>query len=168
MIITSSYEIDDSYDYGIMFKRIYDQYIQHNCLILAIDLDDTIRPFKSESCAGTLNTVKRCQSILNCITIIYTANTDTEENIKFLTKNEIHYDSINDYPDNFPIQKFKDDFIVARESAGIIPKLYYNILLDDKSCGLETACDILNDLCDKIQKEKEERLKKMKNNMEGF
>lgn len=161
----TSYEIDDSYNFTIMFNRIYQQYLEHGCLILALDLDDTVRPFRSESCKDTIATVKRCQNLLNCITIIYTANTNTQANIKFLNDNGIKYDSINCYPDNFPIKKFKNEFDIACESDGAPPKLYYNILLDDKSCGLEMACEILNKICDNIE---EQKAKEKKNKLEGF
>lgn len=150
-----------------MFNRIYSQYLEHNCLILALDLDDTIRTFKSESCKDTLATVKRCQEVLNCITIIYTANPHEEDNIKFLRDNGIHYDSINCYPANFPIPKFKDEYDKAL-AEGKVLKLYYNILLDDKSCGLEAACEILDEMCSIEEEKKKEELENKKNKMEGF
>ena len=81
------------------------------------------------------------------------------------TYNGIKYDSINCYPDNFPVKKFKDEFDIACESDGAPPKLYYNILLDDKSCGLEMACEILNKICDNIE---EQKAKEKKNKLEGF
>lgn len=140
-------ETDDSFVYNALKERIFNQYKEHGCLILAVDLDDTIRCFKSQTCDNTLTVIKTCQNILNCITIIYTANTDIEANIKFLTENKVHYDSINCYPDNFPIKKFKEAFDAACKAGNPPPKLYYNILLDDKSCGLGVACDILEELC---------------------
>lgn len=162
------YEKDDSWDMSIMYQRILKQYMQHNLLVLAIDIDDTVRPFKSSTCSETVEIIKRCQRILNCITIIYTANPNTEQNEKFLKDNDIHYDSINCYPENFPIKQFVDDYNVAKESQGGVLKLYYNILLDDKSCGLENACDILLQLCDTVQRINEEKKKIRKINMEGF
>lgn len=156
------YYEDDSWNGNVLYNRLLEQYNKHGLLILAYDLDDSVRPFKSLDCKDTIKIIKRCRDTLNCIFIVYTANTDMESNIKFLEDNDLPYDAINDYPDNFPISKFSDDFRVARESEGGIPKLYYNILLDDKSCGLREACEILDLLCDEIEnvnKAKKEQMK---------
>lgn len=147
-------DYDESQDEFEILKRLIQQYEEHGLLIIAYDLDDTVRPFRSKSCDAVIKTIKNCQKYLKCIFIVYTANTDMKANIKFLKDNDLPYDAINDYPKNFPIEHFRIQLSNARYFKKPSPKLYYNILLDDKSCGLRDACKLLNYLCYRENKKK--------------
>lgn len=153
------YEIDDSWNENVLYKRLKEVYNTHGSIWIAYDLDDTVRPFKSESCFDTIEIIKRCKKILNAHFIVFTTNADMKANITFLEENGLPYEAINCYPNSFPIDKFKQDFEEAINRKEPPPKLYYNILLDDKSCGLEMACSILGNLCDAVEKDKKEKEK---------
>lgn len=158
------YEVDDSWDEDILYQRIKDVYNKHNSLWIAYDLDDTVRPYRSSSCEDTIRIIKRCRDVLNAHFIVYTANPDKKANIKFLEDNDLPYEAINCYPDSFKISPFEYQYKNAVYFKQDIPKLYYNILLDDKSCGLERACEILDKLCDEVEMIKnDEKLKQLNN-----
>lgn len=139
--------IDDSWLFKTLYQRLRKAYKQHGRICIAYDLDDTVRPFWSEICDSTIAIIKRCKQVLNPYFIVYTANTDMEFNINYLKDNNLPYDAINSYPDDFPIKKFVDDFNTVKPS----PKIYCNILLDDKSFGLCSACKALHLLCDEVE-----------------
>lgn len=137
---------DDSWNFWVMYERLENQFKEHKTLIIAYDLDDTVRPYRSSTCKETIAVIKRCERLLHPIFIVYTANPDIEQAKIDLEKMGLPYDAINDYPQGTmpaPLWKVKQD------NSSI--KLYYNILLDDKSFGLRDSCRALTILCNKVE-----------------
>ena len=116
--------------YSFSLLRLIEQYKTHDRLIIAFDIDDTVRPYHSKSCGSTESLIRMARDILNPYLIVYTSNPDIEGAKKFLDKNEIPYDAINE---GAPFVDYHGG------------KSYYNILLDDKA-GLAQAEGTLRDL----------------------
>lgn len=129
---------DDSLDVYFLYNRLRQAYMEHDRLIIAYDLDDTVRPYKSKSCENVKALLKRAKDMINPYYIVYTANPNLQKNIAFLEKEELPYDSINKNPD------FIGDY-----GEGI--KLYYNLFFDDKA-GIYEPYFALKDLLDDIEK----------------
>lgn len=111
--------------------RLVEEWTSYGKIVLAVDFDDTLFDFhkKGRTYENVIELIKKCQSI-GCYTVIFTANDDTEHHkfIKeYLADKGIYVDTIND---NVPSVPFKTR------------KVYYNILLDDRS-GLISAYNIL-------------------------
>ena len=110
--------------------RLIDQYKKHGQIIIAYDIDDTVRPYYCTTCTDIQSLIRLAKSALNAYLIVYTSNPNIEEIKHFLDKEEIPYDSINE---NAPFVHYKTG------------KVFYNILLDDKA-GLAQAASNLKDL----------------------
>ena len=115
--------------------RLIEQYKRHGRLIIAYDIDDTVRPCFCASCEEVQLLLKNIKNVLNAYFIVYTSNPNIEDIKIYLDKHKIPYDSVNQ---NAP-------FISC--SGG---KVYYNILLDDKA-GLAQAVSNLKDLMFLVQ-----------------
>lgn len=115
---------------NFLLLRLIDQYQTHDRLIVCYDIDDTVRPFHSQSCGEIQSLIRMAKNVLNAYLIVYTSNPNIEEIKHFLDKNDIPYDAINE---NAP-------FAVSPGA-----KIYYNIFLDDKA-GLGQAAQTLKDL----------------------
>lgn len=126
--------IDDSLRENFLYNRLVEAQAEHNRLIIAYDIDDTIRPYKSLSCENVKSLIKRAKKILNPYFIVFTANPHKGKNIDFLESQGLPYDAINENAD-----------FIGRYGDGL--KVYYNLLLDDKA-GLKEAYDALDRLCD--------------------
>lgn len=138
---------DDSWLFDELYERLREAQKLHGKIVIGYDLDDTVRPFKSASCDGTIATILRCKQVLKPYFIVYTANTDMEFNYNYLKTKGLPYDAINDYPIDFPLKSFVD----GQRAVEPRPKLYFNILLDDKTFGVYAACQALNKLCDEVE-----------------
>lgn len=138
---------DESWSFWELYDRLENKLKENKTLIIAYDIDDTVRPFRSSSCEETIQTIKRCKKILHPIFIVYTANWEIERIIEDLEKLELPYHAINDYPQG----TMRYDFWKAKQEKPNI-KLYYDIFLDDKSFGLKDACRALNNLCDEVER----------------
>lgn len=139
MKIREGYEIDvDYFDDALEDNFLYDRLVkaqdEHERLIIAYDIDDTVRPYKSKSCDMVKDLIRRAETLLNPYFIVFTANPHKEENIAFLEAEGLPYDAINENAD-----------FIGRYGEGL--KIYYNLLLDDKA-GLKEAYDALDRLCD--------------------
>jgi len=111
-------------------SRLYGQYLKHNRIIIAYDIDDTVRPFYCKNCDDTIKLIKEAKEVLNAYFVVYTSNPDIDGVKKFLKEKELPYDTINE---NLPFIPY---------STG---KLFYNIFLDDKA-GLDQAKSVLREL----------------------
>ena len=69
--MTSTVKEDDAFVGGFLYKRLRDAYIEHERLIIAYDLDDTVRPYKSECCDHTKNLIRKAKTILNPYFIVF-------------------------------------------------------------------------------------------------
>lgn len=116
-----------------LYNRLKEAYLEHDRLIIAYDIDDTVRPYKSQSCEEVKALIKRAKTFLNPYFIVFTANPHKEKNIAFLEDEGLPYDAINENADF--IGRYRDNL-----------KIYYNLLLDDKA-GLKEAYDALDRLC---------------------
>lgn len=126
--------IDDSLRESFLYNRLVEAQAEHDRLIIAYDIDDTVRPYKSLSCENVKSLIKRAKKILNPYFIVFTANPHKGKNIDFLESQGLPYDAINENAD-----------FIGRYGDGL--KVYYNLLLDDKA-GLKEAYDALDRLCD--------------------
>ena len=150
---------DDALKDNFLYRRLSDAFMEHDRLIIAYDLDDTVRPYKSESCRDVKTLIKRAKKIgynvyldklpkykkivlflikhMDNVDFVviegFTANPHKEKNIAFLETEELPYDAINENAD-----------FIGRYGDGL--KVYYNLLLDDKA-GLKEAYDALDRLC---------------------
>lgn len=126
--------LDDSLEDDFLYERLVKAQDEHERLIIAYDIDDTVRPYKSKSCDMVKDLIRRAETLLNPYFIVFTANPHKEENIAFLEAEGLPYDVINENAD-----------FIGRYGEGL--KIYYNLLLDDKA-GLKEAYDALDRLCD--------------------
>lgn len=118
----------NSFSFPLM--RLIEQYKHNKQLIIAYDIDDTIRPYHSATCSTVESSIRAAKNVLGAYLIVYTSNPNIDGVRKFLDDNAIPYDTINE---NAPF---------APTSSG---KLYYNLFLDDKA-GLAQAESVLKDL----------------------
>lgn len=128
---------EDALDPMFFYNRLKEAYLEHDRLIIAYDIDDTVRPYKSKSCEETKKLIRRAKEVLNPYFIIYTANPHNEKNIQFLNDENLPFDTINE---NIPE--------IGRYGDGL--KIYYNLFLDDKA-GLFEACNALATLCWQVE-----------------
>lgn len=120
-----------------LYNRLKEAYLEHDRLIIAYDIDDTVRPYKSKSCEETKKLIRRAKEVLNPYFIIYTANPHNEKNIQFLNDENLPFDAINE---NVPE--------IGRYGDGL--KIYYNLFLDDKA-GLAETYEALDKLCHRVE-----------------
>lgn len=124
-------------------KRLYEEWKQHSKIIIAVDYDDTIFPYKNsnqEQCNRVLDIVKRAAEIGAYILMFTSCNKERfKEIIQYCRERGLKLDSINRNPIELPYGKNS--------------KPYYNILLDDRA-GLEESLSILNEVMYKIAGEK--------------
>ena len=113
-----------------LLLRLIEQYETHGQLIIAYDFDDTVKPFWCTSCEDVKSVLRLAKEKLNAYFIVYTSNANIDSIKKYLIKEELPFDSINE---NAP-------FISCEGS-----KLFYNIFLDDKA-GLSETVKALSDL----------------------
>ena len=129
--------MDDALRDSFLYDRLEQAYLEHDRLIIAYDLDDTVRPYKSENCDMMKDLLRRAKQLIDPYFIVYTANPNLGKNIKFLTDNELPWDNIND--DMPETDRGYDEL-----------KLYYNLFFDDKA-GIAEAYYALSRLLDNIE-----------------
>ena len=126
-----NYKVMSSTNEAYAFSRLIEHYKEHDRIIVAYAIDDTVRPFRSGSCEKVKSVLRAAAEHLNCYFIVYTCNPNIDKIKKFLNDEELPYDSINE---NAPFAP-----------AYMNGKLFYNIFLDDKA-GLREAVERLEDL----------------------
>lgn len=123
-------------------NRLYEEWKTHKKIIISVDYDDTLYPFKlgnSEDIERTIELVKQAQEIGAYIVIFTASSSDRYEEIEIFCDNlGINIDSINTNPIKLPY--------------GNNGKIYYNINLCDRS-GLTQALDILEKTMKKMNNE---------------
>lgn len=117
---------------GALLERLIDVYEKHNALIIAYDIDDTVRPFRDSeiSCKKVRDLIKEINSLINVDFIVFTANANIEAVKEYLHKENMPYTTINENIGKFKTDKFNQK------------KIYCNIQLDDKA-GLAESYDAL-------------------------
>ena len=134
--------------YKNFYMRLKDDYQKHGRLVIAYDFDDTISNFsqvKYQEAVGYKN--KKIINLLKDLRdygyfILFTARSTSEkiqEAVDYIKENNIPLDAVNQ---NMPGLHFGNN-----------AKIYYNILLDDKS-GLGWPYKALKQLLREIKEEK--------------
>lgn len=111
--------------------RLRKEWEQYGKIIIAVDFDDTISPWKwsKEELQDTINVIKEAQSVGAYVAIFTACSPDRYKEIsEYASSLGIRVDSINQNPIEVPY--------------GNNNKIYANIFLDDRA-GLEEAKDIL-------------------------
>ena len=113
------------------YDRLLEEYKKYGKLVIAYDYDDTIFDFhkKGNTYNDIINLLKRWKD--KAVFICFTASKKERysEIIKYLTKNEIPFDYLNEGVEGLPNGN---------------KKVYYNVLLDDRA-GLCEVYNILNE-----------------------
>lgn len=134
--------VDDPFlDIKRCISRLFNEWETHKRLIVAVDFDDTVFPFKVDATHSQLwGLLKRCQEN-NFYIVVWTASSaDRFDFIRnYFKENGIEISSINENPIPLPYGNGK--------------KIYYNHLLDDRA-GLESSVMILKSVLDLIDLEK--------------
>lgn len=125
-----NYKIFSSTQTEFLLLRLIEQYKAHDKLVIAYDIDDTVRPYHCQSCDAIQNLIREAKQVLDPYFIVFTSNSDTEGIKKFLNENNLPYDAINE---NAPFTECRGG------------KIYFNVLLDDKA-GLAQASQTLQEL----------------------
>lgn len=120
---------DKYLDNDIQIARLVKEWKEHNGLIIAFDFDNTIYDYHNEGATydSVITLLKECKD-MGCTLILHTCcNEDKYEFMKnYCEEVGIEIDYINESPISFGGNK-----------------IYYNILLDDRS-GLQSAYEALN------------------------
>lgn len=107
-----------------LYYRIRDAYKEHNSLIVAYDIDDTVRPYRAseESCRKVRELLKEVERYVpNIDFIVFSANLNLDNVAEFLVEENLPWNYINENSELVPGAYFNQD------------KIYYHILLDDKA-----------------------------------
>jgi hypothetical protein len=121
--------------------RLYNVWAKHKKLIVAVDFDDTLKPFTkiedNEDYEEVWSVLRKCNE-LGFYVVLFTASVPQRYQmmLEWCAEKRIKIDSINSNP--VPL---KD---------GNNGKIYYNILLDDKA-GLGQSLNILNQTFTRIR-----------------
>ena len=119
---------------NFLLARLIEQYQKQDQLIIAYDIDDTVRPMYCKSCIETQSVLRMAKSVLGAYLIVYTCNGDIDGIKNFLNEEKIPYDAIN-----------RNASFAPRYNG----KLFYNLFLDDKA-GLSDATKVLKTLVDLV------------------
>jgi hypothetical protein len=113
-------------------KRLVQEWEQHGKIIIAVDFDDTISPWKlqsQEECNKIIQKLITAKEIGAYISVFTACNTDRYPQIRKYCKDKgLNIDSININPINLPY--------------GNQNKIYANIFIDDRA-GLEQSLEYL-------------------------
>ncbi|MGL4572668.1 MAG: hypothetical protein ACRCVJ_16565 [Clostridium sp.] len=142
-------------DTNNVYKRLKKEFYQYGKLVVAVDFDDTIYDFhnKGRKYNDVIEVVKRFKQEGFAYIVIFTAS------------NEDRYEQIRDYCDSIGIciDAINENIPGLNLPQG--KKIYYNILLDDRS-GLKESYDLLNELYNEIHiKTPEEELKQLESKL---
>lgn len=125
------------------YQRLYEEWQQHSKIIIAIDYDDTISPWKFQSLSDISDMNKIIDILITSrqvgayIVIFTTCNPDRYNDIKqYCLSKGLNIDGINETPLDLPYGKTN--------------KIYANIFLDDRA-GLNEAVEMLEDTMYKIR-----------------
>ena len=114
--------------------RLADEWMQHGKIIVAVDFDDTISPWKTndqQDCDQVIQVLKDVCLVGAYITIFTACKEDRFEQIKnYCTEKGLTINSINQNPIDLPY--------------GNQNKVYANIFIDDRA-GINEALEILKE-----------------------
>jgi hypothetical protein len=118
--------------------RLVDEWVKYRKIIVAYDYDDTVFDYwrKGRKYTDVINLLQECRKYGAYFVVFTACGKDQEESIaNYLTTNDIPFDKINE----------NIDFITFTGR-----KIYYNILLDDRS-GLKSAYECLSEALKQIK-----------------
>lgn len=115
---------------SFLLERLITQYKKQDKLIIAYDVDDTVRPMYCANCDNVKSLIRKINKTLDAYFIVFTSNKDIDGVKAYLDDHEMPYDSINE---NAPFVSFENG------------KIFYNVLLDDKA-GLGETVNTLEQL----------------------
>lgn len=115
---------------SFLLERLIAQYKKQDKLIVAYDIDDTVRPMYCADCGDVQSLLRKLKNRLNAYFIVFTSNEDIDGVKAYLDECKLPYDAINE---NAPFVPFKNG------------KIFYNVLLDDKA-GLGETVNTLEQL----------------------
>lgn len=115
---------------SFLLERLVTQYKKQDKLIIAYDIDDTVRPMYCADCSDVQSLLRMIKNTLDAYFIVFTSNEDIDGVKEYLDKWGIPYDSINENAPFVPFEK---------------GKIFYNVLLDDKA-GLGEVVSTLKQL----------------------
>lgn len=120
-----------------LYERLKACYDEYGGIIIAYDIDDTVRPFRSEEepCRLVRELLIRARNVLNAQFIVFTANKYPDKVMEYIKANNLPCDFFNTNATLVPATYYNPD------------KIYYHILLDDK-CGLANSYKCLKRLVD--------------------
>jgi len=127
------------------YKRLYEEWQQHSKIIIAVDFDDTISPWRFQT-PEDINEIERTMKIIieakqiGAFVVIFTAcNKDRYiDIIEYCRSKGLEIDGINTTPVEIP------------HGYGKTNKIYANIFLDDRA-GLIESLEMLEDTMYKIR-----------------
>ena len=130
---------DPYFDTDACVERLLKQYKKNPKLIVALDFDDTLYDFHQQGHRydKVIELVKECQKV-GFYVVIFTAS--QKKRYPFIIE---HTHSLGIYPDGINENVIESPF-------GNEGKIFYNILLDDRS-GLFSAYEILKLTIEKIK-----------------
>lgn len=115
---------------SFLLERLVKQYQKQDKLIIAYDIDDTVRPMYCADCGDVQSLLRMIKNTLDAYFIVFTSNEDINGVKEYLDKWDIPYDAINENAPFVPFEK---------------GKIFYNVLLDDKA-GLGEVVNTLKQL----------------------
>lgn len=120
-------------------ERLVNEWLEHSKIIIAVDFDDTIFPWRARNagqCESTINLLKWCKTIGAYIMIHTCSDPDRYNEItEYCKKHGLIIDSINKNPIELPY--------------GNSGKPYYNWQLCDRS-GLSYAENVLREAAEEV------------------
>lgn len=132
---------DPFFSQNACVERLYAEYKKHGQLIVAVDFDETIFPYKDKNVKYTkvIDLLRDCFGFGFYI-VIYTASDPKRfpKMKEYLEQYGIAVSAVNKNPIKLPF--------------GNHGKMYYNILLDDRA-GLSSAYNVLREVVEKIKVE---------------
>lgn len=115
------------------FKRLLNEYLKYDQIIILLDIDDTVYDFHDEGHTYQLaiDLVKKAKTVLGAEIVVWTGNVDINFVESYCNTHGIPYDNINEHSPK--AVKYYTDL-------GHTPprKLFCNLLLDDRA-GLGEA-----------------------------
>lgn len=130
-------------------KRLYQEWSMHGKIVIAVDYDDTISPWKFKDKEDLIELDKTIQKLIiakqtGAFITVWTACDKARFNeIKeYCSKKGLEIDSINENPIDLPYGKDR--------------KIYANIYIDDRA-GINEALNLLESVMYKIRSDKESK-----------
>jgi hypothetical protein len=115
-------------------KRLLEEWNTHRKIVVAVDFDDTIKPWKfvsQQQCESIINLLKDVKKVGAYLTVFTASSEDRYEEVRqYCFEKGLEIDSINTNPIDLPY--------------GHSGKVFANIYIDDRA-GLEESLKVLEE-----------------------